>query len=103
MRFLLLALILCWHSSALAAKCPIYLYIDQPSQDPIGLLKLDRTSEQALRRQIPDAPSGKLCWYTRPDGTLVAQPPKPDKQYVFIRSNGRWTFSEVQDVITVTG
>ncbi|MBD9471164.1 hypothetical protein [Pseudoxanthomonas sp. PXM01] len=103
MRFLLLALILSWHSSALAAKCPVYLYTDQPNQDPLGLLKLDRNSEEALRGQIPDAPAGKLCWYTQPDGTLVAQRPNPNKRYIFIRSDGRWTFSEVQEIVSVTG
>jgi hypothetical protein len=105
MRFLLLALILCWNLPALAARCPVYSYLDQPSQDPIGLLKLDRNSEQALLRQIPDAdaPSGKLCWYTRPSGELIARQLKRDKQYIFIRSDGHWTFSRVQELITISG
>lgn len=103
MRTLLLLLVLCWHFPTLAVECPIYLYIDQSNQDPVGLFKLDSNSERTLRGQIPETSSGKLCWYTSPDGTVVAQRSNPDKAYIFIRRDGHWTFSETRDLISISG
>ncbi|MFC3267715.1 hypothetical protein ACFOED_01640 [Vulcaniibacterium thermophilum] len=91
-----LALLL-WVTPVQAAKCPLYSYIAQPGQDPVGLLKLEASSEDALRSQIPGAPSGKLCWYTSPEGLLFAEPPKGNKRYIFRRTEGRWSFSETQN------
>jgi hypothetical protein len=103
MRYLTLILVFLWLSPAEAAKCPIYSYTPQPGQNPSGLLKLDRTAEAALLAQLPEHPTGKICWYASTDGTLSARAPNPTKVYVFRLDQGRWVYVETLDVVTAVG
>jgi hypothetical protein len=103
MRYLTLVLMLLWLGSAQAARCPIYSYLPQPGQHPSGLLKLEAAAERALLAQVPDPPTGKICWYASTNGTLSARAPEPDKVYVFRLDHGRWVYTETLDVVTVVG
>ena len=103
MRYLTLILMLLWLGPAQAAKCPIYSYLPQPGQHPSGLLKLDRAAEKALLAQVPEPPTGKICWYASTDGTLSAEAPAPTKRYVFRLDQGRWIYVETVDMVTVVG
>jgi len=103
MRYLTLMSILLWIGPAEAAKCPVYSYVPQANQHPMGLLTLDRASEKVLLAQIPEPPTGKICWYASTDGTLSAEAPEPTRRYLFRLDHDRWIFVETLDVVTVVG